>query len=191
MRDAKLPLAYRDSCAHLLIPLNKCRRETWYAPWSCTVCFHPARSRTSRDSWTGEAAGSKKDSLANLYRMGMLGRATRLREMPVRRVQEAGGQDERAAGVKRGRTKQLGCREDDGTPCTYHPCMRNGNRKISKDADLEWCTCCHLVLWNYRASDFEGMANAVKLYRAVRIDIDMSILFLLTSDFIHQVALII
>ncbi|CAG9947457.1 unnamed protein product [Clonostachys rosea f. rosea IK726] len=22
MRDAKLPLAYRDSCAHLLIPLN-------------------------------------------------------------------------------------------------------------------------------------------------------------------------
>lgn len=39
MRDAKLPLAYRDSCAHLLIPLNKCRRETWYAPWKCTVRF--------------------------------------------------------------------------------------------------------------------------------------------------------
>ncbi|RFU78626.1 nadh:ubiquinone oxidoreductase, b18 subunit [Trichoderma arundinaceum] len=36
MRDARLPLAYRDSCAHLLIPLNKCRRETWYAPWKCT-----------------------------------------------------------------------------------------------------------------------------------------------------------
>ncbi|KAL7925990.1 NADH-ubiquinone oxidoreductase B18 subunit domain-containing protein [Trichoderma austrokoningii] len=36
MRDAKLPLAYRDSCAHLLIPLNKCRRDTWYAPWKCT-----------------------------------------------------------------------------------------------------------------------------------------------------------
>ncbi|KAF5018971.1 hypothetical protein F66182_9034 [Fusarium sp. NRRL 66182] len=30
MRDAKLPLAYRDSCAHLLIPLNKCRRDTCY-----------------------------------------------------------------------------------------------------------------------------------------------------------------
>lgn len=37
MRDAKLPLAYRDSCGHLLIPLNKCRRETWYAPWKCVV----------------------------------------------------------------------------------------------------------------------------------------------------------
>ncbi|KAI1008999.1 hypothetical protein LB504_001431 [Fusarium proliferatum] len=36
MRDAKLPLAYRDSCAHLLIPLNKCRRDTWYAPWKCS-----------------------------------------------------------------------------------------------------------------------------------------------------------
>ncbi|ODA78901.1 hypothetical protein RJ55_04491 [Drechmeria coniospora] len=35
MREARLPLAYRDSCAHLLIPLNQCRRETWYAPWKC------------------------------------------------------------------------------------------------------------------------------------------------------------
>ena len=35
MRDARLPLAYRDSCGHLLIPLNKCRRETFYAPWKC------------------------------------------------------------------------------------------------------------------------------------------------------------
>lgn len=37
MRQARLPLAYRDNCAHILIPLNKCRRETWYAPWKCTV----------------------------------------------------------------------------------------------------------------------------------------------------------
>ncbi|GAO15841.1 hypothetical protein UVI_02051770 [Ustilaginoidea virens] len=36
MRDARLPLAYRDSCAHLLIPLNKCRKATWYAPWKCS-----------------------------------------------------------------------------------------------------------------------------------------------------------
>lgn len=37
MSDAKLPLAYRDSCGHLLIPLNKCRREEWYMPWTCEV----------------------------------------------------------------------------------------------------------------------------------------------------------
>lgn len=37
MRDAKLPIAYRDSCASLLIPLNRCRVETYYMPWKCEV----------------------------------------------------------------------------------------------------------------------------------------------------------
>lgn len=42
---ARLPLGYRDSCSayvykqtnviRLLIPLNKCRRKTFYAPWAC------------------------------------------------------------------------------------------------------------------------------------------------------------
>lgn len=41
MRDAKLPLAYRDSCANLLIPLNRCRFETYYLPWKCEVGPHP------------------------------------------------------------------------------------------------------------------------------------------------------
>ncbi|KAI0191053.1 NADH-ubiquinone oxidoreductase B18 subunit-domain-containing protein [Astrocystis sublimbata] len=35
MRDAKLPIAYRDSCANLLIPLNRCRVDTYYLPWKC------------------------------------------------------------------------------------------------------------------------------------------------------------
>ncbi|KAK2754703.1 hypothetical protein FQN54_006836 [Arachnomyces sp. PD_36] len=35
MSDARLPLAYRDSCAHLLIPLNRCRYEEYYLPWKC------------------------------------------------------------------------------------------------------------------------------------------------------------
>lgn len=61
MRDARLPLAYRDSCAHLLIPLNQCRRETWYAPWKCTVRYKPdpatADAHTHslpRGNWTGD-----------------------------------------------------------------------------------------------------------------------------------------
>lgn len=37
MSDARLPLAYRDSCAHLLIPLNRCRFEEYYLPWKCEV----------------------------------------------------------------------------------------------------------------------------------------------------------
>ena len=35
MARAKLSLGYRDYCAHLLIPLNECRRASLYAPWKC------------------------------------------------------------------------------------------------------------------------------------------------------------
>ena len=34
--DAKIDLAYRDFCADLLVPLNKCRRATFYMPWNCS-----------------------------------------------------------------------------------------------------------------------------------------------------------
>lgn len=36
MIEVGMPLAFRDSCAHLLIPLNKCRRTTMYLPWKCS-----------------------------------------------------------------------------------------------------------------------------------------------------------
>ncbi|PWN88505.1 hypothetical protein FA10DRAFT_254738 [Acaromyces ingoldii] len=32
---ARLPIGWRDNCSALLIPLNKCRKETLYAPWKC------------------------------------------------------------------------------------------------------------------------------------------------------------
>jgi len=35
MSAARLPLAYRDKCAGLLIPLNRCRYEEFYMPWKC------------------------------------------------------------------------------------------------------------------------------------------------------------
>ncbi|KAL2408490.1 hypothetical protein ABEF92_004544 [Exophiala dermatitidis] len=35
MSEARLPMAYRDSCAGLLIPLNHCRHKEWYLPWKC------------------------------------------------------------------------------------------------------------------------------------------------------------
>ncbi|KAF2721913.1 hypothetical protein K431DRAFT_284360 [Polychaeton citri CBS 116435] len=35
MKAAKLPLPYRDTCAHLLIPLNRCRVDSYYLPWKC------------------------------------------------------------------------------------------------------------------------------------------------------------
>jgi len=41
MSEARLPLAYRDSCANLLIPLNRCRYEEYYLPWKCEVSVLP------------------------------------------------------------------------------------------------------------------------------------------------------
>jgi hypothetical protein len=35
LKAAKIPLAFRDTCAHLLVPLNKCRRETFFNPNKC------------------------------------------------------------------------------------------------------------------------------------------------------------
>ena len=35
LKDAKIPICMRDTCAHLLIGLNKCRRDTWWNPGRC------------------------------------------------------------------------------------------------------------------------------------------------------------
>ena len=35
MREARLPISFRDGCAGLLIPLNKCRQATMYLPFKC------------------------------------------------------------------------------------------------------------------------------------------------------------
>lgn len=35
MREARIPLRFRDQCASLLIPLNKCRVQEFYLPWKC------------------------------------------------------------------------------------------------------------------------------------------------------------
>lgn len=40
MKKNKIPLAYRDRCAGLLIPLNKCRKEGNYLPWNCVQERH-------------------------------------------------------------------------------------------------------------------------------------------------------
>mmetsp|Transcript_3422 Transcript_3422/g.6330 ORF Transcript_3422/g.6330 Transcript_3422/m.6330 type:complete len:92 (-) Transcript_3422:54-329(-) len=35
LEKARTPLAFRDSCAHILLKLNKCRRNTYYMPYEC------------------------------------------------------------------------------------------------------------------------------------------------------------
>ncbi|XP_073032406.1 NADH dehydrogenase [ubiquinone] 1 beta subcomplex subunit 7 [Primulina eburnea] len=40
MAEAKVPIPYRDQCAHLLIPLNKCRHAEFFLPWKCETERH-------------------------------------------------------------------------------------------------------------------------------------------------------
>jgi len=35
LKDQQVPLSLRDNCAHLLVPLNVCRRETYFNPERC------------------------------------------------------------------------------------------------------------------------------------------------------------
>ena len=40
MKEARIPVAWRDSCAHILIKLNECRKETMYRVDKCTKLRH-------------------------------------------------------------------------------------------------------------------------------------------------------
>ena len=40
MKAARVPLLFRDYCAHILIPLNACRVKNWYSPFQCTELRH-------------------------------------------------------------------------------------------------------------------------------------------------------
>ena len=40
MKEHKVPLQWRDRCATLLVPLNKCRQETGFLPWKCEQLRH-------------------------------------------------------------------------------------------------------------------------------------------------------
>jgi len=40
MKKHKIPLQWRDRCAALWIPLNKCQSETYYLPWKCKQLRH-------------------------------------------------------------------------------------------------------------------------------------------------------
>jgi hypothetical protein len=114
MRDAKLPIQYRDSCAHLLIPLNRCRFETYYMPWKCEVRDTPGRTQTHAQTQTTDPDRREREGpegratrADRLTTRSAAGRETQLRKVPVRRVQEARRQDERAPGGQGRGAEQL------------------------------------------------------------------------------------
>jgi hypothetical protein len=104
MSDARLPLAYRDTCAHLLIPLNRCRHNEYYLPWKCEVRL----LLTPSDSQIQKLLAFDHSLRNNLLtRIPPTERETLLRKVPVRRVQEACRKDGRAESCKGRREKQL------------------------------------------------------------------------------------
>ena len=40
LKDARIPVHLRDYCAHMLLPLDKCRDENYYLPWKCVEERH-------------------------------------------------------------------------------------------------------------------------------------------------------
>ena len=76
MKRAKLDLGYRDFCAHLLIPLNECRRRSFYLPWKCgrerhvyEKCQYKECVRTMRDA-RGWATREVEDAREGEARLG-------------------------------------------------------------------------------------------------------------------------
>ncbi|KAI9878055.1 MAG: hypothetical protein M1830_002070 [Pleopsidium flavum] len=64
MSEARLPIPYRDTCAHLLIPLNRCRFEEYYLPWNITdretqLREMPIRGVQEAGSKDGRTAGGE------------------------------------------------------------------------------------------------------------------------------------
>ncbi len=84
MKRAKLDLGYRDFCAHLLIPLNECRRRSLYLPWKCgrerhvyEKCQYKECVRTVRDAMR-DATREAEDAREGEARFGMGDRAERM-----------------------------------------------------------------------------------------------------------------
>ncbi|KAH8115748.1 NADH-ubiquinone oxidoreductase B18 subunit-domain-containing protein [Phellopilus nigrolimitatus] len=40
LKQARVPISWRDQCSSLLIPLNVCRRDKLYLPWECETQRH-------------------------------------------------------------------------------------------------------------------------------------------------------
>lgn len=103
MSDAKLPLAYRDSCAHLLIPLNRCRYEEYYLPWKCevltsySIAYLPIMTHLPSTTQKSLAIDSVKRPLTDPT---LPERETHVRKVPVRGIQATCRQDGRTQGRK-------------------------------------------------------------------------------------------
>uniref|UniRef100_A0A1J3JUN4 NADH dehydrogenase [ubiquinone] 1 beta subcomplex subunit 7 n=1 Tax=Noccaea caerulescens TaxID=107243 RepID=A0A1J3JUN4_NOCCA len=56
--EQRIPLPFRDYCAHLLIPLNKCRHEHLHMKWACEHEKH--EYETCHWQWYKDRMAQKK-----------------------------------------------------------------------------------------------------------------------------------
>ena len=59
--EAQVPQVWRDACAHLLIPLNACRKKEFYLPWkyvntNTTLTFAAVQGAHFLEVWGGRKA---------------------------------------------------------------------------------------------------------------------------------------
>jgi hypothetical protein len=62
----QVPIAWRDYCAHLLIPLNRCRVDNLYMPWTCQEQKHAYEKCEYQESAQNET--TRGDALCVLHR---------------------------------------------------------------------------------------------------------------------------
>lgn len=63
LKANQIPVAYRDKCAHLLVDLNKCRRETFFNPDKCTHQRH-IYEECQYIAWSARCEAKKKEMAA-------------------------------------------------------------------------------------------------------------------------------
>ncbi|KAG9130216.1 hypothetical protein Leryth_004224 [Lithospermum erythrorhizon] len=63
MVEAKVPLPFRDQCAHLLIPLNKCRHAEFFLPWKYAEDSGERGSAESREASTDSSHPQNRQCL--------------------------------------------------------------------------------------------------------------------------------
>jgi len=65
LKDHQVPVAVRDNCAHLLVDLNVCRRQTFFNPDQCTHQRH-IYEECQYIAWDRRVQAKKKAKAAEL-----------------------------------------------------------------------------------------------------------------------------
>lgn len=63
LKKNQVPTAFRDKCAHLLVKLNQCRRETYFHPEKCGQQRH-TYEECEYIAWTQRVDAKKQQMVA-------------------------------------------------------------------------------------------------------------------------------